>query len=134
MQGATTIETSIISGLMLIFYIVTGKQLNVDTWVMLTYPLVVSFIWAYNNIITLKIYNEQHNYRSELNSNVWYLYVIKAFKLTYVALILSILHHIANLDTYIQLFEFVRLDIIYILLFTCIILAVNKPYNITKIK
>lgn len=134
MQGTSTIETSVISGIMLIFYILIGRNLGVDTWVMLTYPIIAAFIWAYNNIITIRIYNDQHDYKRELKSKTWYLYVIRAFKLTYIALIISIVHHLANLDTYEQFFIFLKLDLIYILLFTVIILSVNRPYTINKLK
>lgn len=134
MQGTSFIETSVISGIMLIFYILIGKDLGVDTWVILTYPMIASFVWAYNNIVTLRIYNDQHNYKQELKSRTWYLYVMKAFKLTYIALILPIIHHLANLDTYEQFFVFLKLDIVYIIMFTVIILSVNRPYTINRLK
>lgn len=134
MQGTNITETAIISGIMLIYYILTGKSFGIDNWVMSTYPMIASFVWNYNNLITLKIYNEQHDYRKELNSKTWYLYVMKAFKLTYIALILSILHHLANLDTYAQFYSFLRLDLCYTVMFTFIILSINKPHRINKIK
>lgn len=134
MQGTNITETAIISGIMLIYYILTGKSFGIDNWVMITYPMIASFVWNYNNLITLKIYNEQHDYRKELNSKTWYLYVMKAFKLTYIALILSILHHLANLDTYAQFYSFLRLDLCYTVMFTFIILSINKPHRINKIK
>lgn len=128
MQGTNVIETSIISGIMLIIYIIVGRGLGLDTWVVLTYPIVAAIIWAYNNIVTLRIYNDQHDYEKELHSRNWYLHVMNAFKLTYVALILSIVHHLANSDTYGQFFVFLKLDALYIVMFTVIILSVNKPY------
>lgn len=129
MQGTTVIETSVVSGLMLVIYIIAGRSLGVDTWVMLTYPIVAAIIWAYNNIITLRIYNDQHDYEKEIHSRNWYLHVMSAFKLTYVALIISIVHHLANLDTYEQFFVFLKLDVLYIVMFTVIIFSVNKPYT-----
>lgn len=134
MQGSNIVETSIISGVMLIFYIILGRSMGVDTWVVITYPIVAALVWAYNNVITLRIYNEQHNYTRELHSRIWYLYVMKAFKYTYIALILSIIHHLANLDTYEQFFMFLKLDMYYILMFTIVILAVNKPTRANKLR
>lgn len=134
MQGANAIETAVISGFMLVFYIMLGRHLGVDTWVMLTYPIVAALVWGYNNAITLRIYNEQHDYRKELRSRVWYLYVMKAFKYTYIALILAIVHHLANLETYEQFFLFLELDLYYIAMFTIVILAVNKPHSTFRLK
>jgi len=134
MQGSNIVETSILSGVMLIFYIILGRSMGVDTWVVITYPIVAALVWAYNNVITLRIYNEQHNYNRELHSRVWYLYVMKAFKYTYIALILSIIHHLANLDTYEQFFMFLKLDMYYILLFTIVILAINRPTRANKLR